>query len=156
MGNSRSTTLPLNFRLALVLTGLAIIVTGLAVHFVVTGVTGDFLGGALYAGLVCAGVAFVRPRQNALTVALIGFAVCSLLELFQLTGVPLAIAEVFAPAALLLGTTFVPLDFVAYLVGAACTAAGIALSRTDRAVRAAESPRITSTSSTPSTSSTLV
>lgn len=137
MGNSRSTTHPLNVRLGLALTGLAVIATGLAVHFVVTGVTGDVLGGALYAVFVCVLVAFAGPRQHPLTVGVIGFSLCALVEFFQLTGVPLAIAEVFAPAALVLGTTFVPLDFVAYLVGAVGAAVGLALSRAARASRTA-------------------
>ncbi|MFC5931302.1 DUF2809 domain-containing protein [Cryobacterium melibiosiphilum] len=137
MGNSRSagttrTTPPLNFRLTLALTGLAVIATGLAVNAVVTGVTGDLLGGALYAVLVCLAVAFMAPRRHPIMIGAVGFMLCALVELFQLTGIPSAIADVFAQAALVLGTTFVPLDFAAYLVGAGCAAAGLALSRASR------------------------
>ena len=139
MGNSRRRTQPRGTqgraRLGLALTGLAVIATGLAVHLVVPGVTGDFLGGSLYAVLACVAVACVAPRRHPLTIGVIGFTLCALVEFFQLTGVPLAMAGVFAPAALVFGTTFVPLDFVAYLVGAGGAAAGLALVSTARFVR---------------------
>ncbi|TFD50221.1 DUF2809 domain-containing protein [Cryobacterium frigoriphilum] len=143
MGKSRRTappastapptnTAPLTGRLTLALTALAVIAAGLAVHSIVTGLTGDLLGGALYAVFVCLVVAFVAPRQHPLTIAAIGFALCALVELFQLTGVPLTIAQTFAPAALVLGTTFVALDFVAYAAGAAVTAVGLMRGRSAR------------------------
>ena len=129
MSIARRNRAPLASPLALLLTGLIVIVTGLAVHFVVSGLTGDLVGGALYAVLVCLVVAFVAPRQHPLRVGAIGFALCVLVELFQLTGVPLALAEVSSAVALVLGTTFVALDFVAYAAGAFAAAVGLALGR---------------------------
>ena len=64
MSIARRNRAPLASPLALLLTGLIVIVTGLAVHFVVSGLTGDLVGGALYAVLVCLVVAFVAPRCN--------------------------------------------------------------------------------------------
>lgn len=66
-------------------------------------------------------------------------AVCWAIELFQATGVPAQLAQVFPPIRLLLGTTFVPIDLLSYALGVGlAVAADAALVRL---VTGAASPR---------------
>ena len=91
---------------------------GLTVHVMVDGPAGDFLADALYAFLTYLLVCVVAPRASAQVVAAVSFLVCVVIEVSQLTGAPAALAEVFPPARLIFGTTFSPLDLVAYALGA--------------------------------------
>jgi hypothetical protein len=104
-------------RIALLTSGVVTIAIGLAVHWWMPGATGDFLADALYAVLIYLIVSFVVPRAPVLIPFAVAFGFCLALELFQLTDIPLAIGEVFSPARLVLGTTFVGRDIVAYGVG---------------------------------------
>jgi hypothetical protein len=63
-------------------------------------------------------VAFLLPRSSAVAIGASALALCTLVELFQLTGLPALWAESFWPVRLLLGTGFDPLDLIAYAVGA--------------------------------------
>ncbi|PXA68908.1 DUF2809 domain-containing protein [Cryobacterium arcticum] len=100
-----------------------ILVTGLVVHFVTVGVVGDFVADALYAVMVYLMLSFVFVRRPSWQVAIVAIVVCVGIELFQLSGVPADLAEVFPPARLVLGTTFTPVDLVAYVFGVVVAAA---------------------------------
>jgi hypothetical protein len=104
--------------------GVLVIALGLGVHAADLASIGDFTADALYAVLIFLVVAFVIPRAASLTVAGIALAFCVAIELLQLTGVPSALAQTLPPARLVLGTTFAPVDLIAYAVGTglACVA----------------------------------
>ncbi|GAB3618219.1 hypothetical protein GCM10027416_27760 [Okibacterium endophyticum] len=112
---------------------MCVIVAGLISRFVIPGLAGDIAGGALYAALVYLIIALIAPRARALAVALIAFGACALVELLQLTPLPATLGAAFPPARLILGSTFVPLDMVAYALGAFVTAV------VDRAIRSRRS-----------------
>lgn len=106
-------------RPALFAAGALVVAVGLAVHFLASGPAASLLADALYAALVYLIVAFLAPRTAPARVAAIAAGLCVIVELFQLTGVPSRLAEAWPLTALVLGTTFVAWDLVAYLVGAA-------------------------------------
>jgi hypothetical protein len=76
------------------------------------------LGDAMYAALVWVVVAFWAPRVRPSVVTAVAFAVCAVVELAQLTGVPAAVTAAWAPARYLLGATFAAPDLLAYAAGA--------------------------------------
>lgn len=75
----------------------------------------DIAGDALYAVAVVAFVVALAPRVSPLVAGGIAAVWCVGVELFQLTGVPVRVAEVFAPAVLVLGTVFDARDLVVYV-----------------------------------------
>ncbi|MEO2118598.1 MAG: DUF2809 domain-containing protein [Microbacterium sp.] len=93
----------------------AVIAAGLGVHFLLpdTAAT-DIAGDALYAAAVYAFIILLIPRRHPLLVGAIALAWCVGIELFQLTGVPLAAGAAFPPAMLVLGTVFDPRDLLVY------------------------------------------
>lgn len=98
---------------------------GLLVHgFLPDTAATDIAGDALYASAVFLGLVVVAPRSHPLLVAGIAAAWCLAVELFQLTGIPLALGAVFPPAMLVLGTVFDARDLVVYLIGVAVIAIG--------------------------------
>ncbi|WP_309079720.1 DUF2809 domain-containing protein [Zhihengliuella sp.] len=130
MPASRSSRPRTRRRLALACAGVYVVPVGLASRFLLEGWTGDAVGGALYAALLYLLVALVRPDGNRPTVAAVAWALCCAVELLQLTPVPRDLAAVFPPAALVLGSTFVATDLLAYAAGALLAAlADRALSR---------------------------
>ena len=110
-------------RLSLAAAAGMILVTGLVVHFVTVGVVGDFVADALYAVMVYLMLSFILVRRPSWQVAIVAIVVCVGIELFQLTGVPADLARAFPPARLVLGTTFTPVDLVAYVFGVVAAAA---------------------------------
>ncbi|WP_228484499.1 DUF2809 domain-containing protein [Microbacterium cremeum] len=76
----------------------------------------DIAGDALYAGAAYLLVVAVAPRLPALAVGAIAAAWCVGVELFQLTGLPLAWGAAFAPVTLVLGTVFDARDLAVYVV----------------------------------------
>jgi hypothetical protein len=98
------------------------IALGLAVHRWMPGSLGDFTADAAYAVLIYLLVAAIAPRLNALTVFLFAVVFCFAIELAQLSDIPLRLAEAVPLVSLVLGTTFVPRDLVAYVIGAALVA----------------------------------
>ena len=126
-----------------------VIATGLFVHMVGSGAAGDFTADALYAVLIYLLVALVLPRSSSVAVAGIALAFCVAIELFQLTGVPGVLSDAFPPARLVFGTTFAPVDLIAYAAGT-----GLALAA-DAAVRRPGTNRVTSPDSEPVRSSTV-
>ncbi|WP_166806409.1 DUF2809 domain-containing protein [Cryobacterium serini] len=90
---------------------------GLTVHFTNNGPVGDFAADALYAVLTYLAVSFIAPRFRPQVSATIAYLVCVTIEAAQLSPGPAALADVFPPARLILGTTFAPVDLLAYAVG---------------------------------------
>jgi uncharacterized membrane protein YdbT with pleckstrin-like domain len=108
-----------------------ILVTGLLVHVTIESAAGNFVADALYAVMLFVVLSFIFVRTSGWRIALATFVICVGIELLQLTGVPAAMAEVFPPVRLLLGTTFAALDLVAYFVGALAAALFGTLRRSD-------------------------
>ena len=126
-------------RLVAALLLAATIAAGLLVHGVLpdTAAT-DIAGDALYAVAAYLAVVLIAPRLPALAAGAIAAAWCVAVELFQLTGLPLAWGAHFAPVMLVLGTVFDARDllvYVATIVLATAVDAGIR-----RVRRAAEAP----------------
>ncbi|MFJ4175894.1 DUF2809 domain-containing protein [Microbacterium sp. NPDC089696] len=101
-----------------------VIAAGLMTHLLGRGALADLAGDALYAVMVYLLLAFVRPRASALLLGTCALALCTMIELFQLTGLPAAWAAEFWPVRLVLGAGFDPLDLVAYAVGASIATIG--------------------------------
>jgi len=76
----------------------------------------DIAGDALYAVAAYLAVVLLAPRLPVLAAGGIAAAWCVGVELFQLTGLPLAWGALFAPVMLVLGTVFDPRDLVIYVV----------------------------------------
>ena len=119
-------------RVGIAIAGAVVTVVGLVVHASVAGPAGDVGGGVLYAVLVYLGALFVAPRIRPLVAAAVAFGLCALIEFAQLTGVPAALAQWFPPIRLVLGTTFVSTDLLAYLAGVIVVAAVDAAARRRR------------------------
>jgi len=126
-------------RLVAALLLVATVVAGLLVHGVLPDtVATDIAGDALYAVAAYLAVVLIAPRLPALATGAIAAAWCVAVELFQLTGLPLAWGAQFAPAMLVLGTVFDARDllvYVATIILATAVDAGIR-----RVRRAAEAP----------------
>lgn len=106
-------------RLRALLLLLPVIAAGAAGRFAVPGLAGDMIGGLLYAVLIWLVLVIVLPTaitRRLLLLAGICLALVCGIELLQLTGLPAALADVFPPARLVFGSTFVVSDLV---VGAA-------------------------------------
>lgn len=96
---------------------VATIAAGLVVHSLLpdTAVS-DAAGDALYAVLIYLLVVVAMPRWGTLLCGGFALAWCTAVELFQLTGLPEVWGAAFAPAMLVLGTVFSPVDLVVYTV----------------------------------------
>lgn len=115
-------------RLVAVVALAAVIVAGLVVHGALPDTSAtDIAGDALYAAAAYLAVMAVVPRLPALAVGGIAVAWCIGVELFQLTGLPLAWGATFAPVMLVLGTVFDPRDLVVYVLTVAVATAADAL-----------------------------
>ena len=97
---------------------------GLAVSTAGRGPVADLAGDALYAALVWVVLALLAPRRGLPALTSSAVAICTVIELAQLTGVPAAATAAWWPARFVLGTTFAWPDLAAYAVGA--VAAGCA------------------------------
>jgi len=102
-----------------------VILAGLGSRMVHTGLLllDKYLGDVLYAVMVYLLLDLCRPGAAPLSRGVLAMTVMTLLELFQLTGVPLAMVTSGNPglklAGRLLGTTFGWLDLLAYGAGIA-------------------------------------
>ncbi|SDQ89806.1 DUF2809 domain-containing protein [Arthrobacter crystallopoietes] len=74
-------------------------------------------GDALYAVLIYLLVAAVASRNPSVLISAAALAVCTAVELLQLSPLPAALGEIFPPARLVFGTTFGMLDLVSYATG---------------------------------------
>lgn len=124
-------------RRRLLIAGVLVVATGLAVHLIGSGPVADFSGDALYAVMIYLVLAAVFARAHSWVIGAAAVAACTLIELFQLTGLPGSWAEAFWPVRLALGAGFDARDLVAYAVGAAAaTLCDLALRRRSDARRA--------------------
>lgn len=99
----------------------------------------DGVGTIAYAGAAVGVIALLLPRRDpssrsgraaALVPGAIGTGLACAVEIFQLTGIPAALADRFPPIALLLGRSFDPLDLGLLVLGGAL--ATLALSASAR------------------------
>jgi hypothetical protein len=95
----------------------ATVALGLAVHFRGEGAAADPAADALYAVLIYLLVAFIRPHAHSVLIGAVALSFCVAIELFQLTGIPLALNEITPLARLVFGTTFVAADLLSYAAG---------------------------------------
>ncbi|EMQ97138.1 ribosomal maturation YjgA family protein [Paeniglutamicibacter gangotriensis] len=98
---------------------LPVIALGLGARFLGSGLAADLSGGVIYAVLIYVLATLLRPRAGQAANAVAALVFCVLIELLQLTAFPTSLAAVFPPVRLVLGTTFVPLDLLAYAIGSA-------------------------------------
>jgi hypothetical protein len=104
-------------RAALAAASAATVALGLAVHFRGEGAAADPAADALYAVLIYLLVAFIRPHAHSVLIGAVALSFCVAIELFQLTGIPLALNEITPLARLVFGTTFVAADLLSYAAG---------------------------------------
>ncbi|MEQ9500333.1 MAG: DUF2809 domain-containing protein [Deltaproteobacteria bacterium] len=90
---------------------------GLAARFLLPGAIANFLGVALWSGLVYLLVVFVRPTIRPVVAGIVTGSISLAVELFQLTEIPLALAKVSVLFRLALGTHFALDDLPGYAVG---------------------------------------
>lgn len=107
-----------------------VIIAGLLVHAVVPGDVGDIAGDALYATLTALLLVLALPRARPRVIAIGAALVCAAVETLQLTTIPRALAEIFPPTALVLGSGFDARDLVVY------TSAAVAVALVDHTVQA--------------------
>lgn len=121
---------------------VVLVVAGGAVHFLLADAAAtDIAGDALYAAAAYLAVVILGPRLRPIAAGAIAAAWCVAIELFQLTGIPLAVGEAFPPALLVLGAGFDPRDLLVYLAAiGACTLVDAASSSAVRRRRQAETP----------------
>lgn len=122
-------------RVGLAVAAVVTVALGLGIRAFVDAEWAGPTGDALYAVLVYLVVAFVMPPRPRWVAAVVAWVLCMAIELFQATGIPAELAQQWPPIRLLLGTTFVPLDLLAYTVGV-----GLAF-LVDRLVSSSESSR---------------
>lgn len=90
---------------------------GLGAHaWLPGGAFSDITGDVLYAVAAYLAVVVVAPWLRSLIAGAIALAWCVAVELFQLTGLPLAWGAVWRPVMLVLGTVFDPRDLLVYAV----------------------------------------
>ncbi|MET9802323.1 DUF2809 domain-containing protein [Streptomyces sp. NPDC006368] len=106
---------------------------GLGIRSAAAGAVAKYAGDALYTVLVVALVVLVAPRLRPWAAAGIALGFSCAVELFQLTGVPAALAAHSVAARLVLGTSFNAPDLFWYAVGAG--AGGLVLGAAGRSAR---------------------
>jgi len=109
---------PGRIRLLTVVGALACLALGLGLQLLDRSSVSDLLGSVLYVMLIGLLVLLVRPSLPNLVIAAIALGIATVVELLQLTPVSSEVVGAFPPARLVLGSSFDPLDLVAYLAGA--------------------------------------
>ncbi|HHO51757.1 MAG TPA: DUF2809 domain-containing protein [Deltaproteobacteria bacterium] len=112
---------------------------GLGARAVLTGAVANVGGVALWSVLVACLILAVRPSLPGGQLFALTLGISVAVELFQLTGVPLALYRIHRLSALVLGTSFQWADLPAYLLGS--LAAGLGQGLSLRARRAADPGR---------------
>lgn len=99
--------------------GLAVatLLVGLVLQLVPRNIVIDLAGGILYTLLLALLITFLAPRWPSWRPAVLAFGLSALIELSQLTGIPALLVQAFTPLRLVFGSSFDPLDFVAYAIG---------------------------------------
>lgn len=96
-----------------------------------------FAGDVLYAVMAVVLARLLLPGRSWRWHTALGWGWCVAVEFLQATGIPATIAAAVPAARLVLGTTFVPVDLVAYTVGAlGCAAVIVRSSRWSSVPRA--------------------
>lgn len=102
-------------RVAAAIALVVIVAAGLVVHRVAPSAAAtDVAGDALYAVAVYTGLVMLFASGRRAALGALAVVWCVAVELFQLTGVPVALAAAFPPIALVLGTGFDARDLVVY------------------------------------------
>ena len=119
-----------------------LLVVGLGLGLAVSRMPGaGFAGDALYAVMAVVLARLLLPGRSWRWHTALGWGWCVAVELLQATGIPATIAAAVPAARLVLGTTFVPVDLVAYTVGAlGCAAVIVRSSRWSSVPRAWRRP----------------
>ena len=78
----------------------------------------DVAGSVLYVGFAGMLLTAAWPALSSSAVAAVAFAFAAAVELLQLTRLPQGVVAAFPPARLLFGSSFDPIDLVAYAGGA--------------------------------------
>lgn len=86
-------------------------------HRLAEDTAGDIAGDALYAALIYALFALIAPRVPRSLIAAGAIMFCTAIELFQLTGLPVALAREFPASALVFGSGFDQRDLLVYPIG---------------------------------------
>ena len=81
-------------------------------------IAGTALGGIAYAVLIALIVAIVWPAVRPLVAAAVGLGVSIAVELLQLTAIPGVLTDAIPPLRWVLGSTFLWVDLLWYVVGA--------------------------------------
>lgn len=103
-------------------------------HRLTHGAGSDIAGDALYAALIYFLLAFALPRSPRALVAAGAIVFCTAIELFQLTGIPLTLAQSVPASALVFGSGFDQRDLLVYPLGAlAAAVCDVVVSRAARA-----------------------
>lgn len=102
-------------RMAAVIALAVVVAAGLVVHRLApSSVATDVAGDALYAVAVYTGLVMLFASARPALLGALAVVWCAAIELFQLTGAPVALAAVLPPIALVLGTGFDARDLVVY------------------------------------------
>ncbi len=105
---------------------LATVAAGLGVHLVLPDTAAsDVAGDVLYTVLIYLLLIVLRPRTAPSVIGALTVAWCVAVELFQLTGLPLAWGAAWPPIMLVLGSVFDVRDLIVY------TASGLAVGCAD-------------------------
>lgn len=105
-------------RLFAVVAVLACLALGLGLQLLDRSPVIDLLGSVLYVMLVGLLVLLVRPSLPGLVIVAIALGIATVVELLQLTPISAAVVGAVPSARLVLGSSFDPLDLVAYVAGA--------------------------------------
>jgi hypothetical protein len=106
---------PARRRLVALAALVVVVAAGLFVAKVLpSSATTDIAGDALYAVAVYTGLVLLLPRVGRVILAIAATGWCVFVELLQLSGLPVALAERVPPIALVLGTGFDARDLVVY------------------------------------------
>lgn len=125
-------------RRRLLVAAASVIAAGLLTHVLGSGPLADAAGDALYAVMIYLAIAVALPRASVIAVGAGALVLCTLIEVFQLTGLPALWAQGFWPVRLVLGVGFDATDLVAYAAGACAAALVDAAVSRSRATAAAK------------------
>jgi hypothetical protein len=116
-------------RMPAAVAGLLVVGAGLGARYGLSGFWAKYLGVALYAAIIYALVAFIKPGMPVVRTGAIALLVCWLIEFGQLTWVPAWLSSKHLILRLIFGALFSGWDLPAYLLGVALAAGAQALWR---------------------------
>ncbi|WP_022889328.1 DUF2809 domain-containing protein [Agromyces italicus] len=116
-------------RLTFAATAVLVLLMGLALQLPDRTVAVDLAGSALYACLAGLAIAIAWPRLPGWAVATAGFGVAGAVELLQLARLPARLVDAVPLLRFVFGSSFDPLDFVGYILGALLLIGIVSLAR---------------------------